>query len=166
MAEVRTQLEHAERAKVETRMNSVAEKLKKATDLMRGVLYAVPRVASLIPEYFEQFDRLFESNMIEETFRAKVVYKYLTDEAKKLLVTTDWETAVDYNKMKASILLTYKLTPGKYRETFYKLVKKPEETFLHISHRLNVAFKYYVESREFGGRYDTSCLSLISLKLV
>jgi len=61
--------------------------------------------------------------------RAKVIHKYLTDEAKKLLVIADCETANDYGKMKALILLTYKMTPGKYRETFYKLTKKPEETF-------------------------------------
>jgi len=50
MAEQKTRLVHEDRAKVETRMNSGAENLKKATDLMRGVLYAMPRVASLIPE--------------------------------------------------------------------------------------------------------------------
>jgi len=78
----------------------------------------------------------------------------LTDEAKTMLTDVDLETANDYGKMKAVILLTNKLTPGKYRETFYKLVKKPEETFLQFSHRLNVALKYYVESRELGGSYD------------
>jgi len=138
MAEQRTRLEHEDRAKVETRIYSGAEKLKKATNLMRGVLYAILRVASLIPEYFVQCDRLFENNMIEKALRAKVVHKYLTDEAKTMLVNADPETANDYGKIKAVILLTNKLTPGKYRETFYKLFKKPEETFLQFSHRLNV----------------------------
>jgi len=63
MAEEKTQLEHADRAKVETRRNSRTVKFKKATDLMRGVMYSMPKVASQIPEYFEQCDRLFERKL-------------------------------------------------------------------------------------------------------
>jgi len=71
----------------------------------------MPRVASQIPEYFEQCDRLFESNFIDETWRSTIIHKYLTDEAKTLLVTADWVTADGYKWMKALILQTYKLTP-------------------------------------------------------
>jgi len=36
--------------------------------------------------------------------------------------------ADDYVKIKALILQTYKLTPGKYREMFYKLTKKKKKS--------------------------------------
>jgi len=66
--------------------------------------------------------------MIDETLRSTIIHKYLTNEAKTILVTDDWATADDYKMMNALILQTYKLTPGKYRETFYKVTKKPKET--------------------------------------
>jgi len=106
MAEEKTQLEHADRAKVETRLNSRSEKLKKAADLMRVILFSMPKVPSQIPDYFEQCDKLFESNFIDETMRSTIIHKYLTDEAKTLLVTADWEPADDYKLMKALILET------------------------------------------------------------
>src|SRR5271163_3129892 len=131
----------------EEREGRYEERLRKAKELMKDVLTFMPKMAADIPSYFDMCDRLFHENRIDDGLRLPLINKYLTDDARRLLISVPAETVQTFDEARALILRTYKLTPGKYRESFFKLTKKSEETHSQFGNRLSVAFKYYCDSR-------------------
>src|SRR5271163_4720569 len=131
----------------EEREGRYEERLRKAKELMKDVLTFMPKMAADIPSYFDMCDRIFHENRIDDGLRLPLINKYLTDDARRLLISVPAETVETFEEARALILRTYKLTPGKYRELFFKLTKKPEETHSQFGNRLSVAFKYYCDSR-------------------
>src|SRR5271163_1301532 len=131
----------------EEREGRYEERLRKAKELMKDVLTFMPKMAADIPSYFDMCDRIFHENRIDDGLRLPLINKYLTDDARRLLISVPAETVQTFEEARALILRTYKLTPGKYRETFFKLTKKSEETHSQFGNRLSVAFKYYCDSR-------------------
>ena len=72
----------------------------------------------------------------------------LNDRARKLVARLSDEVASDSDLLTAAILREYQLTPIKYREHFLSITKRNNETFSQLSTRIEIALKYYLESRK------------------
>src|SRR5271165_1592698 len=84
--------------KIETR-------LKKANDIMRGVLYPMSvNDACEIPTYFESAERLFEMNHIDEDLRVSLITPFLNDKSRRLLFSMSAEDLRTFEQLKAALL--------------------------------------------------------------
>ena len=99
---------------------------------------------------------------IDADIRLAVVNIYLTDGARRLLVSRPDTAQLSYEEAVEVILKTYKLSPGRYREMFQKSSKRREETYVQFVNRVKVLLQYYTSSRKVDNNYERLFHLLIS----
>jgi len=78
----------------------------------------------------------------------------LNKRSKSLLARLSKEQLGDYERVKAYLLLEFKLTAEQYRDKFWTATKLPEETYTLFGSRVKNLFMYYMDSRKFASRDD------------
>jgi hypothetical protein len=140
-------------------------RLKRASSLMKSILYAMPSDSNDLPLYFQNVDRLFDMNYIDDDLRVSLLAPYLTDKARKALMVLPLESINTYEKWKQALLREHRLTPRLYRQNFNSIVREPNETCLQFNTRLTCLLRYYLDSREINGSFDKLVNLILSDRL-
>src|SRR5260221_7067683 len=100
----------------EKRANSRDMKMKRGADILRGCMYRMGDDVLEMPIFFENADRHFESNGIEDDLRLALISPYLSEKARRLLTRLSRDETDTYDKVKKALLTEFRLTPQKYRD--------------------------------------------------
>src|SRR5260221_9512262 len=122
-------------------------KLKRGADVLKGCLYKMSDDTLEIPIFFENADRHFESNNIEDNLRLPLINPYLSDKARRLITRLAKEETDTYEKLKKALMKEFKLTPLKYKDMFDRALKEKNESYFQFATRLTVIWRYYMDSR-------------------
>src|SRR5260221_14673259 len=139
-------------------------KLKRSADILKGCLYKMPDDPMEIPVFLDYADRHFNSNDIDEELRISLINPYLSDKARKLLTRLAPQETDSYEKLKAAILVEFRLTPQKYRDMLKRARKGNDESHVQHATRLRVLWNHYTRSREVKEDYDTLCELMVADK--
>ena len=90
-----------------------------------------------------------------------------TGKARKVYDNLTFSQCADYDYMKSEILKIYTLTPEAYRQTFRKVHKKPEESYMDFATRLEHSFLMWLRSCDvMNGDEEVDGAKLYQLVLV
>src|SRR5260221_4825687 len=155
----RETLEDSEKNRREAaeRENTRDMKMKRGADILRGCMYRMGDDVLEMPMFFENADRHFESNGIEDDLRLALINPYLSEKAWILLTRLSRDETDTYDKIKKALLTEFRLTPQKYRDMFRNATKERNESHVQFATRLLVLWKYYMNSREINEDYDRLC---------
>lgn len=156
---------HAEQMKAAKQADGREFQLKRAGELLKGVLFKMPKESPDIPTYFASVDRLFSINSIADDCKVALLTPYLSDAARNLVSTLPSEDVDTYEHFKAALLREFRLTPDKYKYYFDSAGRRPEESFVQFVTRLNTMIKQYLNSREVNNDYETLIELLLADKL-
>ena len=123
-------------------------RVRNASAVLKNTCGILPSVSIDIPVWLWHLNRQFKLNKISDDLRLPLINQLLNDRARKLVARLSDEVASDYDLLTAAILREYQLTPIKYREHFLSITKRNDETFSQLSTRIEIALKYYLESRK------------------
>src|SRR5260221_7313207 len=114
----RETLEDNEKSRREAaeRANTRDVKMKRGADILRGCMYRMGDDVLEMPMFFENADRHFESNGIEDDLRLALISPYLSEKARRLLTRLSRNETDTYDKVKKALLTEFRLTPQKYRD--------------------------------------------------
>ena len=138
----------AERDARNAKENSKESKIKTFGDLLKKVLVVMPSEIADVPMYFEAVERIFFEYNVPQEIKVQLLTPFLSKEAQKLVVTLPEDDLSNYLKFKTAVLREFSLTPNKYRDFFWKAVKKAEETYVQYAKRLETLLTSYLNSRE------------------
>src|SRR5260221_3596763 len=110
-----------------------------------------------MPMFFENVDRHFDSDGIDDDLRLPLINPYLLEKARRLLTRLSRDETDTYDKTKKELLTEFRLTPQKYRDMFRNATKERTESHVQFATRLQVLWKYYMNSREINEDYDRLC---------
>src|SRR5260221_2922590 len=139
-------------------------KLKRSADILKGCLYKMPDDPMEIPVFLDYADRHFNSNDIDEELRISLINPYLSDKARKLLTRLAPQETDTYEKLKAAILVEFRLTPQKYRDMFKSARKGNDESSLVCYQIKGVLWNQYTCSREVKEDHNTLCELIVADK--
>src|SRR5260221_10044216 len=139
-------------------------RLKRSADILKGCFYKMPEDPMEIPVFFDYADRHFETNHIDEELKLSLINPYLSDKARRLVTRLSQQETDTYEKLKAAILVEFRLTPQKYKELFKNARKTSSESHVQYATRLRVLWDYYARSREVKGDYDKLCELIVADK--
>ena len=125
----------------------IDRRLHRAHQVMSGILYNMPTVPGDLVSYFEQVDKLFDTNHIDEDLRMSLLTPFLSDKARNSILNLPTSDVDTYTKFKTAILREHRLTPQAYRRNFNEAQRQPDESCTQFVSRLTCYFKHYVESR-------------------
>src|SRR5260221_11570344 len=114
-----------------------------------------------VPMFFENADRHFENNGIDDELRLPLINPYLSEKARRLLTRLARDETDTYDKVKKALLAEFRLTPQKYREMFRNATKDRNESHVQFATRLQVLWRYYINSREINEDYNRLCELMI-----
>ena len=141
--------ERAERA--ETHRNDenlkFENRLKRASSLMKDLLYPMPRASTEIASYLENVDKLFEQNHIDEDLRVTLLTPHLTDTVRRALINIPSDDVDTYVKWQACVLRENRVTPQMHKYNFEHCFRTNTESYTQYSTRLLCLFKSYLKSR-------------------
>src|SRR6266536_3570872 len=159
----RENLEDSEKSRKEAadRANSREMKLKRGAEILKGCMYKMGDDVIEVPMFFENADRHFESNAIDDDLRLALINPYLSEKARRLLTRLARDETDTYEKVKKALLTEFRLTPQKYRDMFRNAVKDKNESHVQFATRLLVLWKYYLDSREIKEDYNRLCELMI-----
>jgi len=154
-------------------------RVKRAMDLLRNAVGQMPQLAMDLPCWVWHLKRQFELNDIAEDIKLTLLNQLLNDKARKLMSKLPAETINDFDALLKALMTEFQLTPHRYREEFLSLRKKVDETFSQLASRIEIYFKYYLESRTvelnagnrrmfdliISNKIRTVCLKLITRSL-
>ena len=157
----------ADRLEAKSREDSSRKdiRLKRAHDVMKGVLYPMPSEANDLTLYFENVDRLFDTNEVGDDLRISLLTPFLTERARRAMLSLSSTDCDTYEHWKQSLLREHRLTSLVYKQNFYQAVREPNESCLQFSTRLSCLLKYYLESRKISNSYDDLVALLLSDRL-
>ncbi len=159
----RENLEDNEKSRKEAadRANSREMKLKRGAEILKGCMYKMGDDVIEVPMFFENADRHFESNAIDDDLRLALINPYLSEKARRLLTRLARDETDTYEKVKKALLTEFRLTPQKYRDMFRNAAKEKNESHVQFATRLQVLWKYYLDSREIKEDYNRLCELMI-----
>ena len=159
----RENLEDSEKSRKEAadRANTREMKLKRGAEILKGCMYKMGDDVLEIPIFFENADRHFESNFIEDDLRLALINPYFSEKARRLVTRLARDETDTYEKVKKALLTEFRLTPQKYRDMFRNASKERSESHVQFATRLQVLWKYYMDSREIKEDYNRLCELMI-----
>ena len=95
--------------------------------------------------WLQTFENLATRRKIDRKDWPAALEPFLTGNAQSAYLSIPLTDRADYDKVKQTILLRYKLTPSTHRMKFRKETKKASEGFLDFSARLEQYFKLWLE---------------------
>lgn len=119
----------------------------KQTNIIKGAVGFMPSNPMELTSFFSQLERQFVINGTAENLHVPILNQLLNDKARQLTGRLDINEISDYKTLKASILREFQLTPAKYRDNFMSIRKRPDESYIQFTTRLEVALQYYLTSR-------------------
>ena len=128
--------------------NRIDRRLHRAHQVMSGILFNMPSIPDDLASYFEQIDKLFDTNKVDQDLRISLLTPYLTERARKAVLGSSNDDVDTYDKFKAVILREHRLTPQAYRKNFIEAYRLPDESSTQFATRLTCLFRHYVESRK------------------
>src|SRR3989454_4546508 len=128
--------------------------MKKASDILRNVLYPMPQNSNDLPIYFEAVDSIFVRYQIDEDLRIPLLTPFLTDTARRLLSTLPSQDVSSYIKWQQALLREHRLTPRAYLKNYLSANRNDGESCVQFSTRLTCLFKYYLNSRHVDGSFE------------
>ena len=157
--------ERAERARMED-SNNLTSRLKKAGDITRSFLYAMPEsyTSADIAPYFNSIENMLKHNAINEDLWISLVMPYLNSRLKRMVANAPFQEFSDYTTWKSWLLNEIHLTPAVHLSNFNNAARKYDESCSQFVTRLAVLWKYYVESREVSS-FDDVCKLIVSDKV-
>ena len=129
-------------------------RMKKASDILRNVLYPMPLNSNDLPIYFEAVDGIFIRYEIDEDLRIPLLTPFLTDTARRLLSTLPSQDVSSYIKWQQALLREHRLTPRAYLKNYLSANRNDGESCVQFSTRLTCLFKYYLNSRHVDGSFE------------
>ena len=139
----------------------IENRLQRASALMKNILFPMPSYSGDLPLYFENVDKLFALNSVDNDLRIALLGPYLTDKARKVMLILPPEDIDTYIKWKAALLKEHRLTPQTYRRNFVQASREPDESCQQFSTRLACLLKYYLQSQDINNSFE----ELVSLLL-
>jgi len=145
------------RARASKWEETLAGRTTRFGDTLRHVL---PKV----PQYFENFEHLFDIYSVPADLLSKLLIPHLSDRAKSLIGRLEVKSLDDYAEMKRFLLGEFKLTAMEYKARFDKASKRVDETHVLYASRLHNELRYYLSSRGVDN-FERLCNLLVSDKL-
>ena len=136
------------------RENKRENRLKNGHAMMRGCLSMMNDDPLTIPVFFENVERQFEDNHIQNDIKIALIQPFLSQRCKEYITKLPLNETNTYQKLKTAILKEYHLTPSKYRKTYMDALKDKSESFVQYNTRLQVLLNYYLTSRNVNGDYQ------------
>jgi hypothetical protein len=97
--------------------------------------------------YFDHLERQFIINNVSAEHYLPILNQLLNDKARHLIGRLSTNEMSAYDMLKESIMREFQLTPSRYREHLVKLQKQPSDTYVHFTTSLEIALRYYWNSR-------------------
>src|SRR5207244_3732748 len=129
----RLQAEIDKEIRLKAERQVIGNRLKRATEATRGSLYNMPSEASEVAEYME---RIFVLCEVEQDLRINLLTPYLTDKARKAVMSMPTEEFSKYESWKEVILREYRLTATAYRLQFLQTTRIVGESCSQFLSRL------------------------------
>ena len=152
---IREQELERQRAKDEAelkRKESMAGQTKFYGDALNKVLRKMGDDPSELPTYFTHVENQFVFYNVPKQLQAKLLMPFLNDRARSLLDKLPKERLDDYQQVREFLLREFKLTPEQYREKFWTMDKRTDETFTVFGTRIKNLFQYYLDSRKIDDK--------------
>ena len=154
-----------QRAREAAEANKTDIRMKRAHDIMKSCLYAMPADVNNLTLYLDNVDRLFDINHVDEDLRVALLTPHLTESARKILLGLPASDLDTYAHWKSALLREHRLTPCSYRQNYMQATRDRNETCTAFSTRLSCLLKYYLDSRGVKGSYDKLVSLLLSDRL-
>jgi len=107
---------------------------------------------SELPTYFTHVENQFVFYKVPLQLQAKLLMPFLNDRARSLLDKLPRERLDDYQQVREFLLREFKLTPEQYREKFWMMEKRSDETFTVFGTRIKNLFQFYLDSRKIDDK--------------
>ena len=156
-------MERRERERLEEK-DKLENRLKRASELVKNLLYNMPDISSEIPAYLNAVENIFVQNQIREDLRITLLTPYLSTRTRKALSNIPREEIDTYQKWKDALLKFHKLTPQMYKNNFDNAFRTSDETCVQFGNRLMCSLKYYLNSRNVTN-FDDLLALLVSDRL-
>ena len=124
------------------RLKLEAEKSKNKTvfDVAKNIKLVPPFSETDVERYFPHFERVATNFAWPKDQWASLLQCVLTGKAQEIYSSLPVANSVIYADVKDAILRGYQLTPEAYRQTFRKLRKKADETYVEFGRKKETSF--------------------------
>jgi len=107
--------------------------------------------------FFRNVEQLFCVYDVPVELQPVLVRPFLNDKAKAVVGKLSPEVLGDYERLKATVLKEFKLSPNVYLDRFNTYCKVDSESYVAFASRLKGLLSYYLESRrvdDFDGLFE------------
>jgi len=137
------------------RENKLEVRLKRMSDLMRGLIPKFPDDLTKIPDYLNSIQRLFTLYSVSNDLKITLVTPHFSEKARLLLITLPPNEIESYEGFRDAILREFKLTPEKYLEGFNRTDKIGGESYENLSTRLRSNLRFSKEKKVCSSKYPS-----------
>jgi len=122
--------------------------IKRYGDALAQILSPQPDDVTDLPSYFRGVEEQFEQLKIPDKYRARLIYRYLSDRARTLCSRLEPDIREDYVRMKNVIMKEYGLTAKCFLDKFNILKKSANDTYILFSSKLRGLLLQYLHERK------------------
>ena len=139
-------------------------RLKKAMDLMKGLIPEQPSDITGILMFFKNIENLFGVYKVDDDLKVTIMTPHLNEKSRRVVLQIAHEVT-SYEQVKEAILKEHRFSPTLYRKSFLNAIKTNTESYVNFATRLNSLLNMYLDSRNVGGSYDKLVKLLVSDRL-
>jgi hypothetical protein len=165
MKQIQWEWQKSQDARERERQQTPAAQIKFFGNVLKNVMPKFPTDVADVPIFFEGVEKLFDSFIVPEELRSKLLLPYLSDRAKSLLLRLEQSKQEKYDEVKLFLLNELKLTPIQFKERFDRAMRNRDETCTMFCSRLKNFLTYYCNSRKVEENFKKLFSLLIADKI-